>query len=178
MGTFSFFIRRSDASETFERGDKTMENNFWLSAEPIHIQDCIDKVIRPEAGAISTFIGIAREFTNGKRTLFLQYEAYESMAVKQLRQIGDEITEKWPEANVAIAHRVGRLDISEVAVAIAVSTPHRDAAFKASRYAIERIKEIVPIWKKEHWEDGTKWIGDQKERISYTDSVPTEEEMK
>src|SRR5699024_12226106 len=81
------------------------------------------------------------------------------IATKQLAKIGEEIQEKWPDAEVSIAHRLGRLDISEVAVAIAVSTPHRDESFKACRYAIERIKEIVPIWKKEHWEDGTKWLG-------------------
>src|SRR5699024_3914142 len=79
----------------------------------------------------------------------------------------EESNQKWPGARTAISHRIGRLDISDVAVAIAVSTPHRDAAFKASRYAIERIKEIVPIWKKEHWEDGTEWLGDQLETTSY-----------
>lgn len=152
--------------------------NYWLSEDPITINECIDKVIRPEAGAISTFIGVAREYTQGKRTLFLEYDAYVPMATKQLARIGEEIQEKWPDARVAIAHRLGRLDISEVAVAIAVSTPHRDASFKASRYAIERIKEIVPIWKKEHWEDGTKWLGDQKETISYESKGPKEEDLR
>lgn len=152
-------------------------DHFWITKEPINVQDCIDKVTRPEAGAVSTFIGIAREFTRGKRTLFLQYEAYVPMAVKQLARIGDEMKEIWPEAEVAIAHRIGRLNISDIAVAIAVSTPHRDEAFKASRYAIERIKEIVPIWKKEHWEDGTKWIGNQKENISYDNNLPNEEDI-
>lgn len=142
-------------------------DNFWITSEPIQIEQCIEKVIRPEAGAISTFIGIAREFTKGKRTLFLEYDAYIPMAEKQLAKIGEEIVSKWPGATVAIAHRIGRLEISDTAVAIAVSTPHRDAAFNASRYAIERMKEIVPIWKKEHWEDGTKWIGNQRETISY-----------
>jgi len=153
-------------------------DNFWLSNEPIEINECIDKVIRPEAGAVSTFIGIAREFTKGKRTLFLEYDAYVPMATKQLARIGDEIRAEWPDANVAIAHRLGRLDISEVAVAIAVSTPHRDASFKACRYAIERIKEIVPIWKKEHWEDGTEWLGDQKETVAYEHNGPSEEELR
>lgn len=143
---------------------------YWITPQPISIDECINKVVRPEAGAISTFIGIAREFTRGKRTLYLEYEAYIPMAVKQLERIGDEIGTKWPDTLVSIAHRTGRLNISEVAVAIAVSSPHRDQAFKASRYAIERIKEIVPIWKKEHWEDGTKWIGDQKETISYVEN--------
>jgi len=138
-----------------------------ITEKPITINQCIENVIRPEAGAVATFIGITREFTNDKRTLFLQYEAYIPMAEKQLHQICDEIMAKWPEANVSIAHRIGRLHISEVAVAIAVSTPHRDAAFKASRYAIDRIKQIVPIWKKEHWADGSKWIGNQQGTIQY-----------
>ncbi|HLR72784.1 MAG TPA: molybdenum cofactor biosynthesis protein MoaE [Pseudogracilibacillus sp.] len=150
---------------------------FWLSHDPITINDCIDNVIRREAGAISTFIGVAREFTRGKRTLFLEYDAYVPMATKQLAKIGEEIQEKWPDAEVSIAHRLGRLDISEVAVAIAVSTPHRDESFKACRYAIERIKEIVPIWKKEHWEDGTKWLGDQKETVAYENNGPKEEDL-
>lgn len=149
-----------------------MDKFFWITNEPIQIEDCIDKVVRNEAGAISTFIGIAREFTDGKRTLFLEYDAYVPMAEKQLARIGDEIKQQWPEAEVAIAHRIGRLDISDIAVAIAVSTPHRDAAFKASRYAIERIKEIVPIWKKEHWEDGEMWIGNQSETVSYAEGKP------
>ncbi|MBO1003617.1 molybdenum cofactor biosynthesis protein MoaE [Pseudogracilibacillus auburnensis] len=152
-------------------------DNFWITDKPIQVNDCIRKVTHPKAGAISTFIGIAREFTKGKQTLFLEYDAYVPMATKQLARIGMEIKQTCPEAEIAIAHRIGRLEISEVAVAIAVSTPHRDAAFKASRYAIERIKEIVPIWKKEHWVDGTKWIGNQKETTSYENKIPTKEEM-
>lgn len=151
-----------------------MEKRFWLQEEPISLDDVYQKVIRPEAGAVSTFIGIAREFTNGKQTLFLQYEAYVPMAEKKLQEIGQEINERWPNSEVAIAHRIGRLEISDIAVAIAVSTPHRDASFKASRYAIERIKEMVPIWKKEHWMDGSKWLGNQQETESYVEKVPFE----
>lgn len=152
-----------------------MTKNFWLTSEPIEVNKVINKVIRPEAGAVSTFIGIAREFTKDRRTLYLEYQAYVPMAEKKLAEIAKEIEEKWKDTKTAIAHRTGRLDISEVAVAIAVSTPHRNDAFEASRYAIERIKEIVPIWKKEHWEDGTLWIGDQKENISYEEKLPAEE---
>lgn len=155
-----------------------MEKKFWVTDEPIHIQACVDKVIRAEAGAICTFTGIAREFTSGKRTLYLEYQAYVQMAEKKLAQIGAEIKKKWETAEVAIAHRTGRLDISEIAVVIAVSTPHRADAFAASRYAIERIKDIVPIWKKEHWEDGTKWIGDQKEHTSYEQQMPRKEDRR
>src|SRR5699024_534028 len=115
-----------------------MNKNFIVTSKPIASDDVIQQVVRPEAGAISTFIGIAREFTKGKRTLFLEYEAYVPMAEKQLEQIAEEIQVQWPGARTAISHRIGRLNISDIAVAIAVSTPHRDAAFKASRYAIER----------------------------------------
>lgn len=154
-----------------------MTKMFWITDQPINVQDVIELVTDKEMGAISTFIGIAREFTHGKRTLKLQYEAYIPMAEKQLQVIGKEIEERWPDARTAIAHRIGSLEISEVAVAIAVSTPHRDAAFKASRYAIERIKEMVPIWKQEHWEDGTEWIGDQLEKNSYEKKQPMEGDM-
>ena len=149
-----------------------MDKMFWISDKPIDSGEVINKVIRPEAGAISTFIGIAREFTEGKRTLFLEYEAYVPMAEKKLAEIGEEILERWPGARTAIAHRTGKLDISDVAVVIAVSTPHRADAFEASRHAIERIKEIVPIWKRENWEDGTEWLGDQKEKVA---GEPTKE---
>lgn len=154
-----------------------MEKNFWLTSEPIDINNVVAKVVRAEAGAISTFTGIVREFTKGKRTLYLEYQAYQSMAEKKLEEIGKEIDEKWGNTKTAIVHRVGRLDISDIAVVIAVSTPHRNDAFEASSYAIERIKEIVPIWKKEHWEDGTLWLGDQKENITYEDKIPTMEEI-
>ncbi|ASK60815.1 molybdenum cofactor biosynthesis protein MoaE [Virgibacillus phasianinus] len=155
-----------------------MDKHFWITDQRIDINDCISKVTRAEAGAVNTFIGTVREFTKGKRTLYLEYQAYASMAEKKLTQIGEEIAAKWENTETAIVHRVGRLEISDVAVVIAVSTPHRNDAFEASRYAIERIKEIVPIWKKEHWEDGSLWIGDQKEKISYKKGVPVEEDMR
>jgi molybdopterin synthase catalytic subunit len=150
---------------------------FEITKEPINIQEVIDKVVQREAGAITTFIGTVRELTHGKRTLFLVYEAYESMAVKKLEQIGREIEERWQGSKVAITHRVGRLDITDVAVVIAVSTPHRADAYEANRYAIERIKEIVPIWKKEHWEDGEEWIGNQLETKAYPSGKPEEDDL-
>ncbi|WP_042148578.1 molybdenum cofactor biosynthesis protein MoaE [Paucisalibacillus sp. EB02] len=144
--------------------DKVM---FNIVDEPIQIEELIEKVTRREAGAITTFLGTVREWTKGRRTLYLEYQAYKPMAVKMLSQIGKEINEKWENTEVAITHRIGRLYISEVAVAIVVSSPHRKAAYEANEYAIERIKEIVPIWKKEHWEDGETWIGDQLEKVPY-----------
>ncbi|WP_146548424.1 molybdenum cofactor biosynthesis protein MoaE [Rummeliibacillus suwonensis] len=140
---------------------------FSIVDVPIITDDVIQKVKSVNVGAITVFIGTVRELTNGKKTLSLEYQAYESMAVKKLAKIGEEIIEKWPNTKVAITHRVGKLNISDVAVVIAVSSPHREAAYEANAFAIERIKQIVPIWKKEYWEDGTKWIGDQLEKQSF-----------
>lgn len=151
--------------------------SYEIVNEPINVQTVIDKVVDRDAGAINTFIGTVRETTRGRKTLYLVYEAYESMAVKKLEQIGREIEERWNDAKVAISHRVGRLEITDVAVAIAVSTPHRADSYEASRYAIERIKEMVPIWKKEHWEDGEEWIGDQLEKVAYPSGKPEEKDM-
>ncbi|WP_044893203.1 molybdenum cofactor biosynthesis protein MoaE [Bacillus alveayuensis] len=147
---------------------------FAIVKEPIDVTSVIKAVTNRNAGAIVTFIGTVRELTKGKKTLYLQYEAYESMAKKKLEQIGSEIISRFPEAKVAIVHRIGRLEISDVAVAIAVSTPHRADAYEANRYAIERIKEMVPIWKKEHWEDGETWIGNQQGTIEYENGYPKE----
>ncbi|RDW15407.1 molybdenum cofactor biosynthesis protein MoaE [Oceanobacillus chungangensis] len=150
-----------------------MSNNlFEIVEEPIEINAIIKKVERREAGAITTFIGTVREWTRGKQTIYLEYQAYIPMAVKMLAKIGEEIGEKWPDTKIGITHRIGRLDISEIAVAIAVSSPHRKAAYEANEYAIERIKQIVPIWKKEHWSDGETWIGDQLENVPYESGRP------
>ncbi|OAS86616.1 MULTISPECIES: molybdenum cofactor biosynthesis protein MoaE [Metabacillus] len=148
------------------------ESLFEIVKDPISIEKITNKVIRNEAGAITTFVGTVREFTYGKRTISLEYQAYEKMAVKMLEQIGKEINDKWNGAKVAISHRIGKLEISEIAVVIAVSTPHRKDAYEANEYAIERIKQIVPIWKKEVWEDGESWIGDQLEKTYYPEGKP------
>lgn len=149
-----------------------MVGRFKITPEPINVDSVISQVIHPNAGAINTFIGTVRELTNGKKTLFLEYEAYVRMAEKKLAEIGDEINRNYPNSMVAITHRIGRLEISDIAVVIAVSTPHRAESYEVSRYAIERLKEIVPIWKKEHWENGEKWIGNQKETVPYIHGEP------
>jgi len=154
-----------------------MMNFFEIIETPINIQSVIDKVIRRNAGAVTTFIGTVRELTEGKKTLYLTYEAYIPMAEKKLKQIAEEVKEKWGDVEIAITHRVGRLDISDVAVVIAVSTPHRKAAYEANEFAMERIKEIVPIWKKEHWETGEEWIGNQQGTKQYKSGKPDEEEL-
>ena len=143
------------------------KEDFQIVEEPIIADDVIQKVASKNAGATVVFLGTVREMTQGKRTLSLEYQAYAPMAERKLFEIGEEMQAKWPQLKVAITHRIGRLDISEIAVVIAVSSPHRKAAYEANEYAIERIKEIVPIWKKEFWEDGSKWIGNQLETQSF-----------
>src|SRR6267143_5167863 len=108
-------------------------------------------------GAIVTFDGCVRNQSHGRRTLYLDYEAYESMALAKMRDIAAEVHAKFPIDRVAVAHRLGRLEIGETSVFIAVSAPHRAAAFDACRYAIDTLKRSVPIWKKEYFEDGAVW---------------------
>ena len=109
-------------------------------------------------GAVTTFIGLVRDHNLGRRVLHLEYEAYEALAVKGLDRIVSESLEQWPLVRVAIHHRIGRMEIGDASVAIAAASPHRADAFAASRYAIERIKQIVPIWKHEYFEGGDVWI--------------------
>ena len=131
---------------------------FKVVTEPIDVAAVERAVTRPEAGALCTFQGIVRNHNHGKQVTHLEYEAYPPMAEKVMRQIGDEIAARWPEAQVAMVHRVGRLVIGEVSLVIAVSAPHRAEAFDACRYAIEQLKRRVPIWKKEFAEDGAYWV--------------------
>lgn len=136
---------------------------FQVTDQPIDLQRLSELVASPRAGAIATFAGTVRDNARGRGVQVLEYEAYEAAAVKVLAQIGEEIREKWSVEGVAITHRTGRLAIGEVSVGIAVSSAHRAEAFDACRYAIERIKQIVPIWKKEFYEDGETWIGSEAE---------------
>jgi molybdopterin synthase catalytic subunit len=118
-----------------------------------------DRVRSNAAGAVVTFLGTAREFTGGRRTVSLEYEAYPEMAQHQMRALEDEARSRWPIVELAIVHRVGRLELGDVSVAIAVSCPHRSQAFDACRFLIDRIKEVVPIWKCENWADGeSEWV--------------------
>ncbi|HEU4964847.1 MAG TPA: molybdenum cofactor biosynthesis protein MoaE [Bacilli bacterium] len=135
---------------------------FVITEEPLSVDKMMSLVRNPLCGAINLFVGTVREMTQGKRTIRLEYEAYAPMAVKMMKQIAEEIDARWPGTQVAMSHRIGTLEIEEAAVVIAVATPHRAASYEACRYAIERLKEIVPIWKKENWDDGTEWIGHQQ----------------
>ena len=110
------------------------------------------------AGAIATFTGLVRDHNQGRRVRFLEYEAYEPLALRALTLIVDEAYAVWPSIRLAIHHRIGRLEIGEASIIIAAMSPHRADAFAACRYAIERVKQIVPIWKREHFEGGDVWL--------------------
>ena len=118
-----------------------------------------DRVRRTDCGAVVVFLGTVREMTEGRRTKALEYQAYPEMAQKKMAALEQETRERWPIGEMALVHRLGRLELGEVSVGVAVSCPHRAQAFEACRYAIDRLKELVPIWKKENWADGTsEWV--------------------
>jgi molybdopterin synthase catalytic subunit len=135
---------------------------FAIVEEPIDVGALIEGARRPDCGAISTFVGTTRvDEALGASVEYLEYEAYRPMADRTLEEIGAEIGERWEVGHVSIVHRLGRVDPGEPSVAIVVASPRRGPAFEATRYAIERIKEKVPIWKREVWSDGYLWVGSQ-----------------
>ena len=130
---------------------------FLLVREPIQSRELMESLKAPEDGAVVVFDGFVRNSFNGQRTLYLEYEAYEPMAYAKMREIGAQIREKFKIHRLAIIHRLGRLEIGDTSVLIAVSSPHRTAAFDACRYAIDTLKRAVPIWKKEYFAGGAVW---------------------
>ncbi|MGB9431374.1 MAG: molybdenum cofactor biosynthesis protein MoaE [Candidatus Acidiferrum sp.] len=139
-------------------GNAATENDlFSLLHSPIDLGAVVRDVRSDQAGAIVTFDGFVRHESHGRGTLYLEYEAYEPMALAKMREIGNLIHEKFAIHRLAIVHRLGRLEIGETSVFIAVSAPHRAAAFEACRFAIDTLKRTVPIWKKEYFEDGAVW---------------------
>jgi molybdopterin synthase catalytic subunit len=129
-----------------------------VSREPLDPLEIAAGVSGPDRGAVVTFIGNVRDHNAGRQVRHLEYEAFEPLAVKSFEQIAREADGRWPSVTLAIHHRIGRLEIGESSVVIAAASPHRADAFAASRYAIERIKQISPIWKHEHFEGGDVWI--------------------
>ena len=139
-----------------------MPDLFTITPDPISADEVVARLADPAIGAVATFVGVVRGETGGRETRYLEYEAYPPMAVQTLAQVGAEVQERWPEVRqVAIVHRTGRLEIGETAVVIALSAAHRQQVFDALHYAIDRIKKIVPIWKKEVWADGSEWKSEQ-----------------
>lgn len=131
--------------------------DIQLTEQALIAQNYIDFVMTGGAGAVDVFIGTVRDNTQGRTVTHLEYEAYEPMALSEMKKIADEALHKWPIQKIAIHHRVGTLYIGDVAVVVAVSTPHRSDAFEACRYIIDTLKQTVPIWKKEIFEDGEVW---------------------
>jgi molybdopterin synthase catalytic subunit len=131
---------------------------FWVTSDPLDVKTVSAIVSSADCGATATFVGLVRNENGGRRVLWLDYEAYEPLAVKSFARIDEEAGERWPSIALAIHHRLGRLEIGEASVVIAAASPHRAEAFAACRYAIERIKQIAPIWKHEHFEGGEIWI--------------------
>ncbi len=156
----------ADRSQALREGDEVAflppvsggeEDIFQITTDSIDTSELVERLKSPADGAVVVFEGIVRNHSAGKRTLYLEYEAYEPMALKQMCRVGAEIHDKFSIDRVGMVHRLGRLEIGETSVAIVVSSGHRKAAFEACRYGIDRLKQIVPIWKKEFFEDGAVW---------------------
>ena len=134
---------------------------FELTTEPIDVGSVARRVVLPECGATVTLDGFAREWTKGKRTKYLVYEAYDGMALSEMQRLGAEAHQRFDIAHIGIVHRTGKLEIGETSVVISVSAPHRKAAFEACEWAIRELKRTVPIWKKEVYADGEEWVEPQ-----------------
>lgn len=145
-------------------GEDQAPDIFEITLEPIDITGLKARLLTGDSGAVVIFDGVARNNTKGRRTLYLDYEGYEPMALRTMEQIGREVHEQWPINSIGIIHRLGRTEITESSVVIAVTSAHRKIAFEACRFAIDRLKKIVPIWKKEYFEDGAVWVENQEAR--------------
>lgn len=145
---------------------------FRITGDPLDARETEAAVADPAAGAIVTFTGVVRDNGRGQAVTALDYEAYAPAAEKMMARVADEIQDRWGLERVAIIHRIGHLPVGEASVVISISSPHRDAAFDACRYAIARLKEIVPIWKKEHYENGAVWLGSEAEYQRETGRLP------
>lgn len=143
---------------------------FKITDETITEAQVREVVESPDSGAVVLFLGTVRNNTDGRQVKHLEYDAYEPMAEKKMAEIGQEILEKWGITRVAIIHRVGKLEIGEVSVAVGVASPHRKDGFEACKYAMDRLKQIVPIWKREVWLDGdAEWV---KPDAVFFESIP------
>ena len=150
----------SGGSETSpaHESDEEAEDFFELTTDPIDVGRAARRVVPARCGATVTLDGYARRWTKGRRTLYLVYEAYDAMALAEMRRLGEEARRRFDIAHVGIVHRTGRVEIGETSVVISVSAPHRRAAFEACEWAIRELKRTVPIWKKEFFEDGEIWV--------------------
>ena len=134
-----------------------------ITSEPLNPEEITAQVRSDSNGAVITFLGTTRDFSEGRNVEYLEYEAYQPMAENMLQQIADELREKWDIDDFAVAHRVGRVDIGEISLVVALASPHRQQAFEAGGYIVDRIKQLVPIWKKEVFKGGEVWVGSEEE---------------
>ncbi len=131
---------------------------FEITSEVLDPAPLVEAVRRDESGAVALFYGVVRNENMGRSVRYLEYDAYPEMAIKKMREVADEVRARFPVTGVGVLHRIGRLEIGETSLLVAVSSGHRTEAFEACHYAVDRIKQIVPIWKKEVWDDGEEWI--------------------
>jgi molybdopterin synthase catalytic subunit len=146
---------------------------FGIQSEPLDPAPLVDAVRRDDAGAVALFYGIVRNENLGRSVQYLEYDAYPEMALKKMREVADEVRAKFPVAAVGVLHRIGRLEIGETSLLVAVSSGHRKDAFEACHYAVDRIKQIVPVWKKEVWSDGSEWIEGHLPEVAEESSPPS-----
>jgi molybdopterin synthase catalytic subunit len=147
------------AEKPLWRPDLRSEVMIEITAQPIDIPAVLASVTSAQCGAVVLFLGTTREFTEGRQTLSLDYECYGEMAEKKLFQLQSQARERWALSGCSIVHRIGHVPLAEASVAIAVSSPHRQAAFAAGQWLIDTLKQVVPIWKREHWADGSsQWV--------------------
>jgi molybdopterin synthase catalytic subunit len=133
-----------------------------LTDRAIDLNAILQQVAHPQAGGVVVFLGTVRDNSRGRRVQFLEYEAYQPMALKEMRRVAADAQQRWPLLGIAIVHRLGHLQVGEVSVAIAVASAHRKDAFEAGRFAIDSLKQTVPIWKKEVWDSGSEWVGSER----------------
>jgi molybdopterin synthase catalytic subunit len=131
---------------------------FAITADPLDPAALVEAVRRDESGAVALFYGVVRNENKGRSVQYLEYDAYPEMAIKKMKEVADEVRARFPVTGVGVLHRIGRLEIGETSLLVAVSSGHRKEAFEACHFAVDRIKEIVPVWKKEVWDDGEEWI--------------------
>jgi molybdopterin synthase catalytic subunit len=151
-------LKENDELAVFPPVSGGSHDFFELTTEAIDVGEVARRVVLPECGATVTLDGYAREWTKGKHTLYLIYEAYDAMALTEMQRLGAEAHKQFEIAHIGIVHRTGRIEIGETSVVIAASAPHRRAAFQACEWAIKELKRIVPIWKKEIFEGGENWL--------------------
>jgi len=145
-------------------GSEENRDVFEITHEPIDIAGLRARLLEGDSGAVVIFDGVSRNNTKGRLTLYLEYEGYTAMALKTLEQIGREVRERWSINRIGIIHRLGRIEITQSSVVIIITSAHRKVAFESCQYAIDRLKKIVPIWKKEYFEDGAVWVENPEAR--------------